>query len=349
MERGKKDALSDRLELLRIIQKVLQDRENAVCLAAKTDGEYKEATICGKMAEARRHSVSRAAYLSQIAESGFVLSTLPIDAPHVAHQTIAGGRIAGKRLEEINHIRPKPTPIKDAATWHFACGEHDDWFKPIDKGIVFPSCHEYMRIQTEGTTGIDKELEEALFLMAYRSVLSSLSILRGARNALHTLRLSKGNHPKIRQQASEISRSISSLMDYKRHYDGRFAGIQYCNMTHHVTTVQPHTRLAMSTIGTYGTIKYAPTNILPDSSTTRIVVSHLATEAKESQQDIVTTMGNLPKELSDPNNKKPFIDLVAKKNFEVYIAPADYAVWPNEDKEGLAMTAADHMRQFLSI
>ena len=269
-----------------------------------------------------------------------MLSALPIDARHIAHQTIAGGRIAGKRLEEITHLPPKPRSIKDATTWHFACQKHDDLFKPIDEGIVFPSCREYMRIQTEEATGATTELEEMLFLMAYRSVLSSLSILRGAHNALNKLRLEKGNHQRIKQQLTEVSKPVRSLMEYRRQYNGRFAGVQGCDMVHHLVTGQPHTRLTMSYVGTNSTI-----NILPDNGISRIVVSHKASESEKSQLEIENRINTLAKELSDRDNKKPFIDLVT--TLDAYIAPADYEEWPESDKDALMRTAAQKMRQFL--
>ena len=183
---------SDPLDVLRRLQTALEDGESAVCLAAKTGREYKEGVICGNKAGDRRHTISNAAYLTQMAERGLVLSTLPIDAPHIAHHVLSDSRTARKSLPNITHLAPKPTSIKDASTWHFACGEHDAMFKPIDEGILFPSSREHMRIRTKGATGANKSLENALFLMAYRSVLSGLSILRGALKVLKALRLQKG-------------------------------------------------------------------------------------------------------------------------------------------------------------
>ena len=160
----------DPLDWVRRLQTALEDSESAVCLAAKTGGEYEEGVICGDKAVDRRHTISKAAYLSQMAECGFVLSTLPIDVRHMAHHTLSESRKARKSVPEVTHLPPKPVSINDASTWHFACGDHDAMFKPIDEGITLPSNHEYMSITTEGTSGADKALENALFLMAYRSV-----------------------------------------------------------------------------------------------------------------------------------------------------------------------------------
>ena len=90
---------------------------------------------------------------------------------------------------------------------------------------------------------------------------------------------------------------------------------------------------------------YATTNILPDNGISRIVVSHAADETKERQLEIENRITNMPKELSDRDNKKPYIDLVA--TFDAYIAPADYKIWPEGDKDALMRTAAQKMTQFL--
>ena len=338
---GRRTQSSDPLDVVRRIQTALEDGENAVCLAAKTGAEYEEGTTCDNSARERRHTISKAAYLTQIAECGLVLSTLPIDAPHISHHALVDSRRAGKGRPGITHVPPKPTPLDDASAWHFACEEHDAKFKPIDAGIPFPNVHEYMRLTTEGSTGADVALEEALFLMAYRSVLSGLSIIRGLRKALVELRSLKGNHREIRQQWSEVNRGHDGLMKYKRRYDRRFAAVRSCNMTHHLMSAQSHTGLAVSLVGPYAT-----TNILPDSGITRIVVSHASDESKERRQEIEDEITNLTKVLSDEANKKPFIGLVAN-SFDSYIAPADYREWAEEDKDALMQTAAKSVMQFL--
>ena len=244
-------------------------------------------------------------------------------------------------MPEINRLPPKPRSIGKASTWRFACQEHDGRFKPIDVGIPFPVSHENMRITTEGATGANKELEEVLFLMAYRTVLSTLCILRGLCKALGQLRREKGKHPKIVQQATEVYALIERLMEYKRPYDGRFAGVRSYHMTHHLVSAQSHTRLAVSSVGPYAT-----TNILPDKGISRIVVSHAADESRERQLETENRMTDLAEELSDGSNKKPFIDLVTG-TFDAYIAPADYEEWSEEDKDVLKKAAARKMNEFL--
>ena len=178
--------------------------------------------------------------------------------------------------------------------------------------------------------------------MAYRSVLSGLSILRGVRKALETLRLQKGNHREIWQQVSEVNRSYDGLMEYKRQYDGRFAGVRSYNMTHHLVSAQPHTNLSMSKIVTDAVI-----NILPDSDISRIVVSHSTDETKEQQQEVENWIIDIARHLSDRDNKRPFIDLVAN-TFDAYIAPGDYKEWSEKDKEALMTTAATSMKEFFT-
>ena len=217
---------NDPLDAVRRIQTSLADREDPICLAAKHREDDEVLAICGKKAEKRRHTISKRAYLTQIAEDGLVLSTLPIDVRHIAHHTISDSRKAKKRLPTIAHLPPKPTSIDDASTWHFACQQHDDKFKPIDLGIQFPTPHKYMRIVTEDAGGADKVLEETLFLMAYRSILSSLSVLRGTRKALITLRSEKGSHRQINLNAREVHRAYDELMKYKASYDARFVGVR---------------------------------------------------------------------------------------------------------------------------
>ena len=332
---------NDPLEPLRRIQASLADRVDAVCLAARTGGDYDVLAICGKDAGKRRHTISKRAYLTQIAEDGLVLSTLPIDVSHIAHHTISNSRQAKKRLPTITHLPPKPTSIDDASTWHFACQQHDDKFKPIDLGIQFPTSHKYMRIGTEQLTGADERFEEALFLMAYRSILSSLSILRGARKALITLRQERGNHRQIKKVSIEVQMSHDKLMEYKSQYDGRFVGARRYDMTHHLIAVSPHTKLAISSVDDYAT-----TNILPDEGVTRIVVSHATNEALERQQAIEMRITDLAKGLSAREDRRPLIGLVAN-TFDAYIAPADYESWSDKDKRSLEKAAADRIKQFL--
>ena len=105
----------------------------------------------------------------------------------------------------------------------------------------------------------------------------------------------------------EVTRSYNELMDYKRQYDMRFAGIQVYNMTHHLASIHPHTRLAMSKLVTGAVI-----NILPDSGLSRIVVSHSYDITKGKQQEVEKLLIDITRQLSDADNKKPFIDLVAK-------------------------------------
>ena len=338
---GRRRQSSDPLDVVRGIQTALEDWENAVCLAARTGGEYKEGAICDNSAGERRHTISKAAYLTQIAECGLVLSTLPIDVPHISHYALKDSRRVGKGRPGITHLPPKPIPLDDASAWHFACEEHDARFDPIDVGIPFHSSREYMCLTTEGSTGADSALEEALFLMAYRSVLSGLSILRGLNKGLVELQSQKGNLRAIRQQWGEVSRGRDGLLKHKRQYDGRFAGVRIYSMTHHIMSVRSHTGLAMSLVGPYVT-----TNILPDSGNTRIVVSHASDESKERRQEVEDGITNLTKTLLDEANKEPFIDLVAN-NFDSYIAPADYNRWAEEDKDALMRAAAKSITPFI--
>ena len=334
---------NDPFDLIRIMQTVLKDTKNAACLAAKTGGEYREGEICGNSAGGRRHTISNAAYLEPMAESKHVLSVLPIDAPHIAHHARSSGRIAGKRRLKMASLPPKCISIDDASTGYFACDEHDGKFQPIDTGIPFPTSHEYMRITTEGTTEADRALEETLFLMAYRSVLSALCILRGLDKVLRQLRVeNRMEKGKLSRHANENYRSYDRLLKYKRPYDARFAGVQGYNMTHHLIAGQPHTRLAMSGIGTDAT-----TNILPCDGVSRIVVSHATDEPRERQQEAENSLTNALKELSDRDDKKPFVEL-ASSAFDAYISPADYREWSEEDKGALRRASAETMNQWLA-
>ena len=112
-------------------------------------------------------------------------------------------------------------------------------------------------------------------------------------------------------------------------------------MTHHLIATQPHTHLAMSYVGPYATV-----NILPDSGITRIAVSHAADVTEDQQYETATRIINMSNELSDPDNKGPFINLVTN-TFDAYIAPADYRTWSEEDQGALMRTAAKTLNQFL--
>lgn len=332
---------SDPLDLVKRVQRALKDREGAVCLAARTGRDYREGEICGKKADAKRHTISRKAYLRPMAQDGCVLSTLPIDAPHIAHHTLTStGR--GLRIPpSVSHLPPKPISIWDASTWHFACQQDDDKFKAVDTGIRFPVSTEYRKITTDTVSEGATALEEALFLMAYRSVLSSLSILKGVYNSLRQLRIERGNHQPIVQQARSAYKNYDQVLKLKRPYDGRFAGVQDYKMTHHLIAAPSHTRLALTKVVDYATIA-----IIPDNNLSRIVVSHAANEPIERQREAKNWVLQKQSELSDSDNKEPFIDLVAD-TFDAYISPADYAEWSEQDRDALERAAATSVMQFL--
>ena len=324
----------DPLQPIRELQKQLEDSEGAKCLAAKTTEGYKEGVLCGSPAEARRHTISNSAYLTEMSEDGLVLSTLPIDASHIAHYTLMDSLKARSGQLHVARLRPKPTSLNDASTWHFACQEHDASFGPIDRRIAFPSSHEYMRITTEELDETMKPLENALFLMAYRSLLSSLSIFRGLRNTLVALKLQKGNLPEIRRQMTDVSVSQNKMMKGKRRYDGRFAGVLDCNMIHHLIAAEPHTRLAMSKVMTFGIV-----NVLPGNDISRIVVSHLADGREKDEREAAEWIANAAKALSDHSDRKSFVGLISG-TFEAYVSPTDYKGWSEMEKNVLEEDAA---------
>ena len=156
------------------------------------------------------------------------------------------------------------------------------------------------------------------------------------------LRVEKGNHREIRQQLREVTGSFNRLMEYKRPYDGRFAGVHAYNMTHHLMSAQPHTGLTMSRI-----FPDTVVNILPDSGIVRIIASHSADGTEEKQQEVENWMFHTARQLSDREHKRPFIDFVTD-TFDTYIAPVDYREWPEEDKDALTSAAAASMNEFLS-
>ena len=332
----------DPLQPIRELQKELEDSEGAVCLAASTGRDYEEGAICGSPVKERRHTISKKAYLKQMSKSGRVLSTLPINASHIAHYTFTESRKTGKRQLQITHLPPKPTSIDEASTWRFACQDHDARFMPIDKGIVFPKSHEYTRITTDTVADAMKEFEEALFLMAYRSLLSSLSILRGLSKTLSVLRVQKGNHPEILRHMDEVRRSRHTMAKNRHQYDKRFAGLSDCNMTHHFIAAQSHTRLAMSKVMDIGIV-----NVLPGRDTSRIVVSHLTNVQSKGEEKVENWIANAARALSDHNRKRPFIDLIAG-DYDAYISPADYENWSKEERDSLERSAAASMNALLA-
>ena len=328
---------------MQALQAELEDRTNARCLAARTDEQYEEGTICGELAGERRHSISKR-YLRPLANSGRPLWVLPCDAVHVAKETTAGGRIAGKGLDEITEIRPKPISVNKASTWHFACQHHDGMFGPVDNGIKFPRLREYVSIQTKDASGKHKELEEALFLSAYMIVLSSLSTLRGGRNALGKLWLRQRNVPErraIADQQRANARTIDFINSLKLHLDRRFAGVGECNMTHHLVPVNPHTGMAFGGLENDRKI----VSVLRDDGGSWMVISHLTDDATAVQGSVDSLVNEWPTKLADRDNKQPFIDGVTS-SFNSFISSKDYSTWTKEEQDELKSTSA---RVFLSL
>lgn len=303
-------------------------------MAAKTDGG-KEVSICGAPAAERRHSISKI-YLNRITKNRHPLWVLPVDMEWVANQTKADGRIAGKGLEAITCIPPKPTSYKEASTGHFACQAHDDMFNPVDTGIKFPDQQEYVCIETANATGDDKELDEALFLLAYMPILSTMSMLRGTRKALYELRKKKGNHAAIRNRQTKTAGMYCRVNVYKRHFDRRFAKSGECNMTHHLVAVQPHTRIA---VGHLDIDDEKVLSVLPGEGVSWLIISHLSDDATRLKGKVAELVNDWPKKLADAANKRPLIDAVTG-SYNSFMSPEDYAEWAQEDKDELGKAAA---------
>lgn len=329
--------------LMQALQAELEDQTNARCLAARTGDQYEEGIICGELAGERRHSISKR-YLRPLANSRRPLWVLPCDAVHVAKQTTADGRIAGKGLHEITRIPPKPIAVNQASTWHFACQHHDGMFGPVDKGIKFPRLRQYVSVQTKDATGENKVLEESLFLLAYMIVLSSLSTLRGGSNALGELWLRPRNAPErrvIADQQRANARKVDFIKDFKLHLDRRFARAGKCYMTHHLVPVDPHTGIAIGGLENDRKI----VTVLPDDGGSWMVISYLDDDATAVQGSVDNLVNEWPAKLADRDNKQPFIDGVTS-SFNSFMSAKDYSTWTKEEQDELESTSA---RVFLSL
>ena len=339
---AKKEIVSA-VALMNALQAELEDQTNARCLAARTGNQYEEGTNCGELAGERRHSISKR-YLRPLANNGRTLWVLPCDAVHVAKQTTADGRIAGKGLEQITEIPPKPISVNQASTWHFACQHHDGMFGPVDQGIKFPRLRQYVSIQTKDATAENKELEEALFLLAYMIVLSSVSPLRGGSNALRKLWLRQRNVPErraIADQQRANARTIGFINSLKLHLDRRFARAGECNMTHHLVPVNPHTGMAFGGLENDRKI----VSVLPDDGGSWMVISHLDDDGVRVRGKVDELVNDWPEKLADRDNKQPFIDGVTS-SFNSFISPKDYSTLTKEEQHDLEKTSA---RVFLSL
>jgi len=332
--------LPGRLHLLKLLQAQLEDQGSALCLAPRIEAEYKPGETCGQKAAEKRHTVSKS-YLRSIASDGQVLSVFPIDAEYVANLTKADGRIGGKGLEDVTLLPPKPTRIKEASTWHFACQYHDGLFKPVDLGIRFPICRKYTSIQTRESTEGGEELEDALFLQAYRTVLSTLSTLRGARETLRQLRKAKWNVREILLQSQEIYERYRRIESYKLRFDGRFSKAGECNMVHHLVPVSPHTRMALGYLD-----EGMAVSVLPGDGGSWLIVSHLTDDDTKVQGKVEELVNDMPKKLADPDNKIPLIEFVSS-SFGAFISPEDYDGWDREDKEVLGNASAQWLTKWI--
>ena len=314
------------IQRLKLYTPIIADKEEAKCLAVGTDLETALMVACPNSVSERRHTISRV-YLNQMSDANNnVLWTLPLDATHIAHHAYVAPRHGNK----IGPIPPKNVPVPSASTWFFACEKHDALFNPIDQGINF--------------FGHQRDIMgENLFLLAYRTVLSTASTVRGARRAAYKLRIDEGNHRSIAERESTLYKAYEKVNTQKLMLDNQLLCKQF-SMTHHIASVKPHTRIAISQFEDDRCL-----NVLPNGEFTWVIISHSSKETEVFEQQASQELARILSSLEDPTDCAPLIDLLSSRSPNAYISPDDYSKWTAADQDVLCQNITSYLEQYMLL
>lgn len=326
MGKNSRKGLNAKIESLKHYLPIIADKEEAKCLAAVTDPVTATMADCSNAVSERRHTISRV-YLTHMADANNdVLWALPLDAIHIAHHAF----VASNPGNKMGPIPPKSVPVPSASTWYFACQQHDEMFNPIDQGINF--------FGHQGDTR-----DENLFLLAYRTVLSTASTLRGSRQAARKLLMDKGNHTAIKEREFTIYKAQEKVNEHKLMLDKQLSCGQL-SMTHHIASVKPHTRIAVSQFEDAKCL-----NVLPNGEFTWVIISHSSKETKEFEQQASQELARILSSLEDPMDCAPLIDLLSSRSPNAYISPDDYSKWTAADQDVLCQNITSYLEQYMLL
>ena len=252
-------ALSDVMSKLAIANRGLTDRNDPLCLVAVRLGDepWSVPVECDDSASPDNHSIQEYGSLEEISSVGKggaeVLQFVP-DVGFLTQLTKGEDGLPGhKWLWEIEEIPPHPVPISEASVGHFACRSHDGGLLGRADNLVVPDLHGRRLLDERRIPPNLVPFTEALFILAYRTLLFRISQLRGSvKVAIEALKeqIDGGNwyaSGLAVPQVSDFVAILAELHSLKTGFDLRIleesSGVR---LIHHVREFSPFIRYTCS-------------------------------------------------------------------------------------------------------
>ena len=342
-------ALSDVMTKLAIASRGLADRDNPLCLVAVRPGDEPGSipVECGEPANPDNHSIQEHGSLEEISSVGKggveVLQFVP-DVGFLTQLTKGEDGLPGhKWLWEIEEIPPHPVPISEASVGHFACRPHDGGLLGGADNLVVPELHGLHLFDERSISPDLVPFAEALFVLAYRTLIFRISQLRGsARVAVDALKeqMDKGNWYAaglVIPQISDLSAILTELYRLKAGFDSRILneppGI---HLVHHVREFTPFIRYTCSECVPWllrskrrRSYCWVCINILNLDGVTWLIVSHpvgsdFASGSIERRVKRMTTCGPAARRSTDLEMLRDCLN--------VFASPTDFDGLPESDQ-----------------
>ena len=342
-------ALSVVMGKIAIASRGLADRDNPLCLVAVRPGDepWSIPVECGEPANPDNHSIQEHGSLEEISVVGKggaeVLQFLP-DVGFFTQLTKGEGGLPGhKWLWEIEEIPPHPVPISEASVGHFACSPHDGGLLGCADNLVVPDLHGLHLLDERSIPPDLLHFTEALFVLAYRTLLFRISHLRGsAKVAADALReqMDEGNWYAaglVIPQISDLSAILTELYRLKTGFDNRVLkesnGVR---LVHHIRKFRPFIRYTCSECLPWHlsskrqkTYTWICVNVLNLGGTTWLIVSHpidpeFASRSVERWVKRMTECGPAARRRSDLR--------MFSENLNLFASPAEFGGLPESDQ-----------------
>lgn len=350
------------------LQDIFSDEASPTCLypVRRSDDNLAYPVECRKPAERRSHSIQRAKSLEEIAchdgrvQGGglYVYRFFP-DIRDAAMQTSAatpggGSPRPGQRWPwEIKELPPHAVTIDDASVRHFACNEHDQGTSALARAdnLVVPDLQGRTVLYDHSPLPGLETFMEALFFLAYRTLLFRISQLRGVEQAasqVHQERSAEGNRFGVKMTLgflADLADRITDLYSLKRRYDQRILGDSGAiDLVHYVASVPTNIRYACSEYTTVEVRRGPRTkkhlvslNVLPLQGVTWLIASH-PYERKSVNIGIGKEISRMRSTVTGQRRREDLRMMCNSTN--LYASPEDYRSMPEKDKAKISSSMA---------
>ncbi len=341
--------LSDVMGKLTIASRGLADRDKPLCLVAVRPGDepWSIPVECGELANPDNHSIQEHGSLEEISSVGKggaeVLQFLP-DVGFLTQLTKGDDGLPGhKWLWDIEEIPPHPVPISEASVGHFACRSHDGGLLGRADNLVVPDLHGRHLLDERSISADLVPFTEALFALAYRTLIFRISQLRGAAKvAADALKeqMDDGNWYASGLAVPQVSNFVAVLTELHRlktGFDFRILeespGVR---LIHHVREFSPFIRYTCSecvprllSSKRQKTYVWMCVNILNLGGTTWLIVSHpieseFASGSVERWVKRMTEYGPAARRRTDLR--------MFSESLNLFASPADFSGLPESDQ-----------------